>query len=35
MGNETEGVHEALDLNRFASPFIKPMLALRIPRKRN
>lgn len=34
-GQEVEGVHEALDLNRFASPLIKPMLALRIPRKSN
>ena len=34
QGNEVEGVHEALDLNRFANPLIKPMLALRIPRKR-
>ncbi len=32
--NEEEiiGVHEALDLNRFANPFLKPMLALRVPR---
>ena len=35
MGSETEGVHEALDLNRFANPLIKPMLALRIPRKQD
>ncbi|MFL2805584.1 MAG: carotenoid 1,2-hydratase [Paracoccaceae bacterium] len=33
-GEEVEGVHEALDLNRFANPLIKPMLALRVPRKR-
>lgn len=31
-GQETVGVHEALDLNRFASPFLKPMLAVRVPR---
>ncbi|MEM0988937.1 MAG: carotenoid 1,2-hydratase [Pseudomonadota bacterium] len=31
-GVETVGVHEALDLNRFASPFLKPMLAVRVPR---
>lgn len=27
------GVHEALDLNRFASPLLKPMLAVRVPRR--
>lgn len=32
-GEETEGVHEALDLNRFASPLLKPMLAVRVPRR--
>lgn len=32
-GEVTEGVHEALDLNRFASPLIKPMLAVRVPRR--
>lgn len=32
-GEETTGVHEALDLRRFASPFLKPMLALRVPRR--
>lgn len=31
-GEEVIGVHEALDLNRFSSPFLKPMLALRVPR---
>jgi carotenoid 1,2-hydratase len=31
-GHETVGVHEALDLNRFASPLLKPMLAVRVPR---
>ena len=35
QGNEVEGVHEALDLNRFANPLIKPMLALRIPESAN
>ncbi len=32
-GDETVGVHEALDLNRFASPLLKPMLAVRVPRR--
>ena len=32
-GQETIGVHEALDLNRFRSPFLKPMLAVRVPRR--
>lgn len=32
-GELTTGVHEALDLRRFASPLIKPMLALRVPRR--
>ena len=32
-GETTTGVHEALDLNRFASPFLKPLLALRVPRR--
>jgi hypothetical protein len=27
------GVHEALDLDRFASPFLKPMLAVKVPRR--
>ena len=31
-GVETVGVHEALDLRRFASPLLKPMLAVRVPR---
>ena len=31
-GAETVGVHEALDLDRFASPLLKPMLAVRVPR---
>ena len=32
-GERVTGVHEALDLNRFASPFLKPMLAMRVPRR--
>lgn len=32
-GEKVVGVHEALDLNRFASPFLKPMLACRVPRR--
>ena len=32
-GIETVGVHEALDLVRFCNPLIKPMLALRVPRR--
>ena len=31
-GEKSIGVHEALDLNRFSNPMLKPMLALRIPR---
>lgn len=34
-GETVTGVHEALDLDRFASPFIKPMLAFRVPRRAN
>ncbi|MEO0389323.1 MAG: carotenoid 1,2-hydratase [Pseudomonadota bacterium] len=34
-GEETVGVHEALDLRRFRSPLLKPMLAVRVPRRRN
>jgi len=34
-GVETDGVHEALDLTRFARPWLKPMLALKVPRRRN
>ena len=34
-GLETVGVHEALDLRRFRSPLLKPMLAVRVPRRRN
>ncbi len=33
-GEETVGVHEVLDLNRFASPLLKPMLAVRVPRRK-
>ncbi len=32
-GQESVGVHEALDLRRFAQPLLKPMLALRVPRR--
>lgn len=32
-GEDSVGVHEALDLRRFASPLLKPMLALRVPRR--
>lgn len=32
-GVETTGVHEALDLRRFRSALIKPMLAVRVPRR--
>ncbi len=32
-GERTKGVHEALDLDRFASPLLKPMLAVRVPRR--
>ena len=32
-GEVTQGVHEALDLDRFASPLLKPMLAVRVPRR--
>lgn len=34
-GTRHTGVHEALDLNRFASPLLKPMLAVRVPRRTN
>jgi carotenoid 1,2-hydratase len=33
-GEDSTGVHEALDLRRFASPLLKPMLALRVPRRK-
>jgi carotenoid 1,2-hydratase len=32
-GEETVGVHEALDLNRFRGPWLMPMLAVRVPRR--
>ena len=32
-GARTVGVHEALDLRRFRSRLIKPMLACRVPRR--
>lgn len=32
-GEDVTGVHEALDLNRFRSPLLKPMLAVRVPRR--
>ncbi len=32
-GEVTTGVHEALDLRRFRSPLLKPMLAVRVPRR--
>ena len=34
-GEEVTGVHEALDLTRFRSPLLKPMLAVRVPRRRH
>ena len=34
-GETTIGVHEALDLGRFRQPALKPMLAVRVPRRRN
>ena len=32
-GEVTTGIHEALDLRRFRSPLLKPMLAVRVPRR--
>ena len=32
FGEKSIGVHEALDLNRFSNPFLKPMLAVKAPR---
>jgi carotenoid 1,2-hydratase len=32
-GETSVGVHEALDLDRFAKPWLKPLLALRVPRR--
>lgn len=34
-GETVQGVHEALDLNRYRSPLLKPMLAVRVPRRKN
>lgn len=34
-GAETTGVYEALDLRRFRSPLLMPMIAVRVPRRRN
>ncbi len=34
-GEITTGVHEALDLARFRNPLLKPMLAMRVPRRAN
>jgi len=34
-GEETVGVFEALDLDRFRGPWLMPMLAVRVPRRRN
>ena len=33
-GARVTGVHEALDLRRFRNPLLKPMLAVRVPRRR-
>ena len=32
-GETVQGVHEALDLRRYANPLLKPMLAVRVPRR--
>ena len=32
-GERLRGVHEVIDLRRYASPAIKPMIALRVPRR--
>ncbi|UWR24406.1 carotenoid 1,2-hydratase (plasmid) [Sulfitobacter sp. S190] len=34
-GETVRGVHEALDLDRWANPLLKPMVAVRVPRRRN
>ncbi len=34
FGEETVGMHEALDLARFRNPLMKPLLAVRVPRRR-
>ncbi len=33
FGEETTGMHEALDLRRFRNPLMKPLLAVRVPRR--
>jgi carotenoid 1,2-hydratase len=33
-GERTTGVHEALDLRRFRNPLLKPLLAVRVPRRK-
>ncbi|WP_254797025.1 carotenoid 1,2-hydratase [Sulfitobacter albidus] len=33
-GESVQGVHEALDLDRYKQPLLKPMLAVRVPRRR-
>jgi carotenoid 1,2-hydratase len=32
-GEVVQGVHEAVDLNRYRSKLLKPMLACRVPRR--
>jgi carotenoid 1,2-hydratase len=32
-GEVVRGVHEALDLKRYGQPLLKPMLAMRVPRR--
>jgi len=32
-GEQTVGVHEVLDLRRFRNPLVKPLLAVRVPRR--
>ena len=32
LGERSIGVHEALDLNRFSNPLLKPILAVKVPR---
>jgi carotenoid 1,2-hydratase len=34
MGQDSTGMHEALDLDRFRLSLMKPMLAVRVPRRR-
>jgi carotenoid 1,2-hydratase len=33
-GETVQGVHEALDLDRYKQPLLKPMLAVRVPRRK-